>query len=100
MSYRSDLEDEHIRLQKLKLNIHLENLQRFACEVKKQWVPRTKEVEGQFYHGSSQGMDLKILLYWDELRAVWTTKELAFQGHLLVVIQELLNKNKVEKFKV
>ncbi len=99
MSYQSDLEDEHIRFQKLKLNIHLDNLQRFVQEVKKQWVPKTKEVEGQFYHGSSKGMDLKILLYWDELRCTWTTKELAFQGHLLKVITELLNKNRVEKFK-
>lgn len=99
MSYQSDLEDEHIRLQKLKLNIHLDNLQRFAQEVKKQWIPRTKEIEGQFYHGNSQGLDVKVTLYWDGLRCVWTTKELAFQGHLLKVITELLNKNKVEKFK-
>lgn len=99
MSYQSDLEDEYTRLKKLKLNIHLENLQRFSQEVKKQWVPKTKDVEGQFYHGSSQGLDVKVTLYWDELRCAWTTKEQAFQGHLLKVIQELLNKNKVEKFK-
>ncbi len=99
MSYQSDLEDEHTRLQKLKLNIHLDNLQRFVQEVKKQWIPRSKEIEGQFYHGSSKGLDLKVSLYWDELRCIWTTKELAFQGYLLKVIQELLDKNRVEKYK-
>jgi len=38
-------------------------------------------------------------LYWDEYRYNWTSKEIAFRGHLFKKVQEIVNENKVEKFK-
>jgi hypothetical protein len=99
MSYQSELEEEYTRLQKLKYSVHVDAIKKFVADLRKRWRPRTKEIQGPVYHGSKQGEEDPHTLYWDELNNEWTTKEFAFQGHLLRKVKDIINDNKTEKFK-
>lgn len=99
MNLQSELNDEYTRIQKLKANIHRDCLEKFVSHTRKNWQPKTKEIEGPVDHGSNMG-DLEAhMLYWDESHCNWAIKEIAFQSHLLRKVSEILNENKIEKYK-
>lgn len=98
MSYESKLEQSFTRLQKLKFSLQVENIKRFIHDARRRWKPRTKEVKATVYHGKNQGDVESHTLYWNEYECSWTTKEMAFNGYVFKKVQQILNKEKIEKY--
>lgn len=90
--YDQGLEKSLERLQKLKANIHVWQIQNYIDELRAKWKPKTKNSEFEIYHGSKKGDIESTTLYWDELSLKWTTKESAFKGYVFKKVSEFLNK--------
>lgn len=99
MTYQNQLEESYLKLQKLKANIHTQALLEYVDKVKKVWKPKTKQFTGMHYHGSKSGDEETVTLYFDEYSLEWTTEEMAFRGYLFNKVKEVLNKNKIKKYK-
>ena len=68
------------RLQKLKANVQVWNIQKYIDKLRSEWKPEVKTVDGVVPHGSNKGMIIQYELYWNEYSCSWTDKDSAFKG--------------------
>lgn len=88
--YEAIRDESMLRLQKLKANIQVWNLQRLIDQLRSDWHPKTQISEFEIYHGSQKGEVKSITQYWDEYKSVWTSKEAAFIGYVFNAIKGLI----------
>lgn len=81
-----ELIESRIRLEKLKLNIQIDNLKIWIQDLKSKWKPQTRLFEGKLIHGSKAGDEIQFTQYYDEYSCEWTTEEAAFRGFLFKTI--------------
>lgn len=78
-----ELLENTTRLEKLKLNIQVENLKILIQSLKDKWQPKTRFFEGKLIHGSKAGDDVQFTQYFDVYSCEWTTEEIAFRAFVL-----------------
>ena len=86
-----ELIENRLRLEKLKLNIQLDNLKNYVKSLKEKWKPKTRINNGLLVHGSKSGDEIQFTQFYDEYSCEWTTEEAAFRGFIL----NLLSKKKL-----
>lgn len=72
------------------MKLALDIIKREIAQLKKGWKPKTETKIGYGYHGSSKGDKLEYVMYFDEYRCEWTTKDIAFQGFVFENVDKLL----------
>lgn len=90
MKYNDQLEEEFDRINRLKANLHLTAIQDYLIEARRKWKPRTTEVEHSERMRFADGDSESTTLYFDEYNLVWTSKDIAFKGHVFKQISEIV----------
>lgn len=62
----------------------------FISELAETWEPKTEVNSDYVPHGSNKGEEVIYVLYYDEYRSEWTTKDRAFQGMVFKTIDKIL----------
>jgi len=79
----SDINTHQVALYAIKkLLKDKQSIEDYIKDLKTTWEPKTKTQTGYGYHGSSKGDKKEYILYFDEYRSEWTTKDIAFQGYV------------------
>lgn len=82
-SHYDELIESKLRLEKLKLNIQIDNLKKLIQDLKSKWKPKTRLIEGKLIHGSKAGDEIQFTQYFDECSCEWVTEEVAFRGYII-----------------
>ena len=90
MKYNDQLEEEFDRINRLKANLHLTAIQDYLTEARRKWKPRTTEIEASDRTRFAEGDSQSTTLYFDEYNLVWTSKDIAFKGHVFKLISEIV----------
>lgn len=90
MKYNDQLEEEFDRVNRLKANLHLRAIQDYLKEARRKWKPKTTEIEASDRTRFADGDSESGTLYFDEYNLVWTSKDIAFKGHVFKQISEIV----------
>lgn len=90
MKYNDQLEEEFDRINRVKANLHLTAIQDYLTEARRKWKPRTTEIEHSERMRFADGDSENATLYFDEYNLVWTSKDIAFKGHVFKQISEIV----------
>lgn len=75
------------RLKKLKVNVHIWALQNCIDQLKAQWKPKMKTLDGIPYDEPNPIEEPCNVLYWDVSNAKWTNRDAAFKSYVFSVIK-------------
>ena len=90
MDYKAQLTEEMDRITRIKANLHLKAIQDYLNEARRKWKPRITEVEASDRTRFSDVDSESATLYFDEYNLVWTSKDIAFKGHVFKQISEIV----------
>lgn len=86
-----ELIENRMRLEKLKMNVQVGNLKNLINDLKSNWNPKTRLIDGKLIHGSKSGDEINFTQFFDEYTCEWTTKEVAFRGYIILAISNKIN---------